>query len=99
MITFHSCLLVFPLILAVLQRGSADKAGLVSEKLEAASQLVEEEVASGRVGAAAFLVARNGVIALEKGYGRLSREPGSPSCKPDSVFLVASISNLSQPWQ
>ncbi len=92
MITFTSCLLAVPFILAALQRGSADKTGLVSEKLEAANRLVEEEVVSGRVGAAALLVARNGVVALEKSYGRLSRDPGSPSCKPDSVFLVASIS-------
>ncbi|MBI3665395.1 MAG: beta-lactamase family protein [Acidobacteria bacterium] len=69
----------------------AEKAGLSPEKLGAAIQLVEREASSGAVGAVAFLVARDSYVAVERGYGRLFPGPGSPPCRPDSVFLVASI--------
>jgi CubicO group peptidase (beta-lactamase class C family) len=81
-----------PLALNLLQRGSAPQANLSEDKLKAASRLVEEEVASGGVGAAALLVWRNGVVALERGYGRLSPNSAAPPCRPDSPFLIASIS-------
>lgn len=77
---------------AGLRRGEAEKAGLDPVKITAAIHMVEQETASGAVGAAALLVARNGFVAVERGYGRLSRDPASPRCRPDSVFIVASIS-------
>ena len=70
----------------------AEKAGFVPEKLGMACRVLEQEVTSGKVGAAALLVARDGVIAAERSYGRLRRDPSAPECRPDSVFLVASIS-------
>ena len=54
-----------------LRRGIAEKAGLSPEKLGAAVHLVEREVTSGAVGAAAFLAARDGFVAVERSYGRL----------------------------
>ena len=69
----------------------AEKAGLSPEKLGAAIQLVEREVAGGAVGAATLLVARDTFVAVERSYGQLSRDPNSPPCRPDSIFLVASI--------
>jgi CubicO group peptidase (beta-lactamase class C family) len=75
-----------------LRRSEAEKAGLDPVKITAAIHMVEQEVASDAVGAAALLVARNGFVAVERGYGRLSRDPASPRCRPDSVFIVASIS-------
>lgn len=63
-----------------------------SRKVKAAVQLVEDEVASGAVGAAALLVAHNGKVLVEQGFGTLSREKGAKECKSDSIFLVASIS-------
>jgi len=70
----------------------AEQAGFVAEKLGLACQMVDQEVASGAVGAAALLVARNGMVAVERGYGRLRRDPGARAVAPESVFLVASIS-------
>ncbi len=70
----------------------AEKAGFAPEKLGLACRMLEQEVASGRVGAAALLVARDGLVAAERSYGRLRRDPSAPECRPDSVFLVASIS-------
>jgi len=70
----------------------AEKAGFTPEKLGSACRLLDQEVADGKLGAAALLVARNGIVAVERSYGRLRRDPAAPECRPDTVFLVASIS-------
>jgi CubicO group peptidase (beta-lactamase class C family) len=89
-----ACLWLFslPVLLIGGQRSPDPKADLPSDEFEAAVRLVKQEVASGAVGAAALLVARNGVVAVERGFGRLSRDPSSKLCQSQSVFLVASIS-------
>ncbi len=66
-------------------------AGMSQSQLERASGLIQTEVESGRVGAAALLVARHGRVVLHRGFGRLSPAPGAPPVSPDSVFLLASI--------
>src|SRR5262245_24968815 len=70
---------------------TAEEAGMKSEPFKAATRLIEEQVESGLVGAAALLVS-NGKIAVEQGFGALSRKAGSKPCRSDSIFLVASIS-------
>ena len=61
---------------AELRRGVAEKAGFQAEKLTAACRLVEQEVTSGAVGAAALLVARNGIVAVEHPRSALNgRDP------------------------
>jgi CubicO group peptidase (beta-lactamase class C family) len=80
------------IVMLAVQRNPVQKAGLLPERLDAAVRLVEEEVASGAVGSASLLVARNGIVAVEQGFGRLSRDAGAKPCRSDSVFLVASIS-------
>lgn len=77
--------------MAQLKPDSPSAAGMSQSQLEKASGLIQSEVESGRVGAAAILVARNGRIVLHKGFGRLSPERGAPPVSPDSVFLLASI--------
>lgn len=62
------------------------------ERFKAATQLIQEQVESGLVGAAALLVAHNGKIEVEQGFGSLSRKAGAKPCRSDSIFLVASIS-------
>jgi CubicO group peptidase (beta-lactamase class C family) len=59
--------------------------------MERASSLIQAEVESGRMGAAALLVARHGRVVLHRGFGRLSAAPDAPVVRPDSVFLLASI--------
>jgi CubicO group peptidase (beta-lactamase class C family) len=66
-------------------------AGMSAAGLEAAAKLIDDEIASQRVGAAALLVARRGGIVLDRGFGRFSPQPGSPPVRSDSAFLVASI--------
>ncbi|MCI0722639.1 MAG: beta-lactamase family protein [Acidobacteria bacterium] len=71
---------------------AAQEAGMKPEGFKAAIRLIEEEVESGLVGAAALLVAHNDRIVVEQGFGSLSRKPGAEPCRSNSVFLVASIS-------
>ena len=85
-------LFLLPVFILATHRPGSSKSGLNSERLEAVSHMIKDEIDRGTVGAASLLVARNGIIALEKGFGHLSRLAGSPACRSDSVFLVASIS-------
>jgi CubicO group peptidase (beta-lactamase class C family) len=81
-----------PIFLIGSQQSVTQTSAVHSDQLEAAVRLVEKEVATGAVGAAALLVARNGLVAVERGFGRLSRDPSSKPCQSQSIFLVASIS-------
>lgn len=61
------------------------------ERLARAAGLLQAEVQSRAVGAAAILVARDGRIVLHEAYGQLSPDKSAPAVRPDSVFLLASI--------
>jgi len=76
---------------AQLEPGSSSAAGMSPAQLERASGLIQAEVESGRMGAAALLVARYGRVVLHRGFGRLSPAADAPVVQPDSVFLLASI--------
>jgi CubicO group peptidase (beta-lactamase class C family) len=78
-------------LLARLQPGSPSSVGMSPAQLERTSNLVRAEVDSGRMGAAALLVARKGCVVLHRGFGRISAAPDAPPLEPDSVFLLASI--------
>ena len=78
-------------LLAQLKPDSPSAAGVSPSQLERASGLIQSEVESGRLGAAAILVARHGRVVLHRGFGRLSPAPDAPPVSPDSVFLLASI--------
>lgn len=76
---------------AQLRKANPAEVGLDAGRLERASALLETEIREGRVGAASLIVARNGGIALHRGYGKLSPKPDAPAVTPDTVFLLASI--------
>ncbi len=75
----------------ILKSGQPEEAGMSATRLQQAAQILEEETRSGRVLAASILVARHGIIVLHRGSGKLSPDPASPPAKPDTVYLVASI--------
>jgi CubicO group peptidase (beta-lactamase class C family) len=77
--------------MAQLKRAAPAEVGMSAELLARSAGLLKAEVDAGKVGAAAILVARDGRIVLHEGYGRLSRERGAAAVRPDSVFLLASI--------
>ncbi|MGA2982559.1 MAG: serine hydrolase domain-containing protein [Terriglobia bacterium] len=74
-----------------MEPASPSAAGMSEAQLERASGVIQAEVESGRMGAAALLVARHGRVVLHRGFGRLSPAADAPAVRPDSVFLVASI--------
>lgn len=76
---------------AQLQRATPAAAGMSAERLERAAAILDGQVKSGELGAGALLVARKGKIVLERGFGKLSPAPNAPPVKPDSIFLLASI--------
>ncbi len=75
----------------ILKSGQPEEVGMSAKRLQQAGQILEEETRSGRVLAASILVARHGIIVLHRGSGKLSPDPASPPAKPDTVYLVASI--------
>jgi CubicO group peptidase (beta-lactamase class C family) len=80
---------------AQLHTGDPSTAGMSPERLQRVTALIESEVRDGGPGgqltAASILVARRGAIVLHKGFGRSSRQPGSFPVKPDSIYIVASL--------
>ena len=76
---------------AQLQRATPETVGMSAERLERTAGLLSAAVEVRDITAAAFLVARNNTIVLSKGFGHLSPVAGSAPVKPDSVFLLASI--------
>jgi CubicO group peptidase (beta-lactamase class C family) len=77
--------------LAQLRPGDAGAAGMSRTGLDRVNALIESEVRERNLGAVSILIARRGTIVLHKGFGHLSRTPGSPGVEPDSVYQVASI--------
>jgi CubicO group peptidase (beta-lactamase class C family) len=85
-------LLVFTVsVRGQLEQGRPSDVDMSEAQLQRASALVQAEVESGRMGAAALLVARRGRVVLHRAFGRISPAPGAPATQPDSVFLVASV--------
>ena len=74
-----------------LEPGTPSAADMSPMQLQRVSDLTQSEVESGRLGACALLVARGGRVVLHKAFGRLSPAPDAPAVRPDSVFLVASV--------
>jgi len=85
------CMVFAGSLAAQLTTDAAARPGVSQRQLDRASQLIQSEVGSGKLGAAAILVAHRGHIVLHRGFGRLSAAPDSPEVQPDSVFLLASI--------
>jgi CubicO group peptidase (beta-lactamase class C family) len=76
---------------AQLPRATPAAAGMSAERLERAAAILDAQTKSGELGAAAIAVARRGKMVLERGFGRLSPDPNAAAVKPDSIFLLASI--------
>jgi len=88
----RTCLGLYMYLIFVSQLAAAEEADIKAEPFKAATRLIQEQVESGLVGAASLLVAHNGKIEIEQGFGNMSRKAGAKPCRSDSVFLVASIS-------
>ena len=76
----------------VLQPGKAAEAGMSAARLGKISARLKAETSRGGVGSASILVARHSRVVLHQGFGRLNRSPGAPATRPDTIYIVASIS-------
>lgn len=75
----------------VLRKGRPEDVGLSRDRLEQGARILEEETKSGRILAATILVARRGIIVLDRGSGRLSPDPSSVPAGPETAYIVASV--------
>jgi CubicO group peptidase (beta-lactamase class C family) len=76
---------------AVLVTGSPESVGMSQARLDSAASMLGAEVQRGNLGAGSIIVARRGTIVLHRGFGRLTRKPGSGAVTKDTIFLLASI--------
>lgn len=76
----------------VLQPGQAAEAGMSAARLQEISARLKAETSRGGLGSASILVARHARVVLHQGFGRLNRGPGAPATRPDTLYIVASIS-------
>lgn len=65
--------------------------GLSSTHLERVYRFLDDAVQTGQIPGAAILVARHGVPVQPQAFGRLRLSPDSPPIRPDTIFLVASV--------
>ena len=77
---------------AILVAGRPEEAGMSSPRLNRIADRLQTETSSGRVTSASILVARHGKIVLHRGFGKLHSGPGAPVTRPDTIYLLASIS-------
>lgn len=87
-----ACLLALSTTVAFAQLTTSTPAavGMSGEGLQRAAALLEAETKQHN-SAAAIIVARRGKVVLHKGFGKLSPEANAAPVKPDSIFLLASI--------
>ena len=76
----------------VLQPGEAAAVGMSEARLGRIAARLREETSRGGVGSASILVARHGRVVLHQGFGRLNRGSRAPATRPDTIYIVASIS-------
>lgn len=84
------CIMTIPLR-AQLQEGPPASVGMSQQQLDAAASILAEQLDSGPVTAASIVVARRNRIVLARGFGKLSHDAEAPCVRPDSIFLLASI--------
>jgi CubicO group peptidase (beta-lactamase class C family) len=83
-------LLAMPM-LAQLHTGEPAAVGISPARLHHVTDLLQSEVRDGGLQAASILIARRGTIVLHEGFGHSSQHPGSFPVKPDSLYIVASL--------
>ncbi|MDE0165644.1 MAG: serine hydrolase [Bryobacterales bacterium] len=84
------CIMTIPLR-AQLQEGPPASVGMSQQQLDAAASILAKQLDSGPVTAASIVVARRNRIVLARGFGKLSHDAEAPRVRPDSIFLLASI--------
>lgn len=77
-----------------IRSGSPSEAGLEAESLSLVDPIIEKAIADSAFPGAVLLVARNGVIAHEKAYGRFLYDSTSEKMTTDAIFDLASVTKV-----
>lgn len=77
-----------------LKPGSPGEAGLDPARLEGALALLAEEIATGRLPGAVAVVARGGVVAVQRALGWAQLQPDRRPMQPDTLFDLASLTKV-----
>jgi len=76
---------------AKLREGNPEQAGMSPDRVQRVAELARAWVETGITPALAIVVARRGVVVLNKAYGRLTPEQNSPPLQKDTLFPLSSL--------
>ena len=68
-----------------------EEAGLSTQRLSLAYELLQETSESGFIPSAVLVVGRDGRFLPPRAFGHAGSAPDAPFTKADSIFLIASI--------
>jgi serine-type D-Ala-D-Ala carboxypeptidase len=77
-----------------LRRASPEEAGMSSSRIQQVEELGDRWVKEGVAPAIALLVARQGLVVLNRAFGHLTPDKDSPAIPMDAIFTLASITKL-----
>ncbi len=75
----------------ILQPGDPMDVGISAERLRRIIDRLQLETKKRGVRSASILVARHGKVVLHRGFGKLNPYPHAPDTRPDTIYLLASI--------
>lgn len=78
----------------IVRHGTPEEAGFDPVALTKVDTVVNNAIADSAFPGAVVLVARNGIIALEKAYGRFMYDPSSTPMTTDAMFDLASVTKV-----
>src|SRR5437762_11088898 len=76
---------------AALPVARPEEIGFVPERLQRAYDLLKRWTDADQIPAAGLCVGRRGRVVEPRFFGRQGLEPGTPEVRPNSLFIIASI--------
>ncbi|MDP1676670.1 MAG: glycoside hydrolase family 3 N-terminal domain-containing protein [Bacteroidota bacterium] len=78
----------------ILRNGEPGEAGFDADSLVLVDSIIEKAIADSAFPGAVLLVARNGIVAHEKSYGRFMYDSSSEKMTTDAIFDLASVTKV-----
>jgi beta-glucosidase-like glycosyl hydrolase/CubicO group peptidase (beta-lactamase class C family) len=78
----------------VVRSATPEEAGFIADSLKKLDAIVADAIADSAFPGAVLLVARNGIIAYEKAFGRFTYDGASPEITTESIFDMASVTKV-----
>lgn len=77
-----------------LRNGTPQEAGFNADSLAIVDSIIKKAIADSAFPGAVLLVARNGIVAHEKSYGRFMYDSSSEKMTTDAIFDLASVTKV-----